>query len=372
MGKYTKLQGYLRDSNKKQVVLTFEEIGQLVDQLPRSAYNPKYSWWGNEHSPGRVHAFAWLSAGYEANVDFRKAVVVFTKPAKATTSIRKVAEKQIQPSTAKNRGKEGKLAGLRKQYYSCLDGKASYMASQLTHDKQITKLMLDCIKEMYEAAKSEGLPEIGDPYFESAYHPPISSDLEFLIARILYHYSRQQNLGWKILLRRQVEKTAPDIRVELGDRTLAIVEVKAKAGWIQYIFSDDRYNSDMKKYREGKGQDPEISVKRFREQCSKYCSTFGLAKDQVFILLPSLILVHRKRSSHNAQYYEKTFLRNSGLSKHSFILLSRNLLLDLSSNPTRNEYRPTDRFERFVDRLVALTKIKTQGKVTRQQNRRSR
>lgn len=368
MGKYSKLHDYLRGNDKKEVVCSFEVIGQLVDQLPKSAYNPKYSWWGNESSPRRVHALAWLSAGYEAKVDFRRAVVVFTRSTKERIATRRVAHKRIQRSRAKSRSGESKLASLRERYYRCLDDEATYIAARLTSNKRTTEIILDCIREMYEAAKSEGLPETGDPSFESAYHPPISSDLEYLIARILYHYSRQRNLGWKVFLRRQVGKTAPDIRIALGDRTLAIVEVKAKAGWIQCIFSDDRYDSDMKRYREGKGQDPGISIQRFRVQCGKYCDTFGLTKDQMFLLLPSLIMVHRKKSYHNAQYYEETFLKNSGLSEHSFVLLSDNLLLDLSSSPTRSEYRPTDRFERFVDRLAALTKIETQGKLTGHQN----
>ena len=355
MAKYTGLGDYLRSSDKEKVSLSFSDMERLVGPLPKSAHNPKYSWWGNEESPRRGHAFAWLSAGYEAKADLEKRVVVFTRRARGSTVRQRIHVRRTDERRAKSRPRDGKLAALSRQYYSELDRRATEIADQLGKDRSVTRLLLDCIRDMYGAARSGSVLEVDDPLFEAAYHPPISSDLEFLVARVLYRYSRQQDLGWKILLRRQVGNTAPDIRVEHGGRTLAIVEVKAKAGWVQPIFSDDRYRKDMIKYGQGKGQDPEIIVTRFREQCSKYCSKFGLANDRVFILLPSLTLVHRKKSSHKAEYYERAFLRNSGLSKHSLILLSRNLLLNLSSNRILGEYKPTNRFEKFVQALRMLT-----------------
>lgn len=65
-------------------------------------------------------------------------------------------------------------------------------------------LILKSIRDLYVVAKSASVLRMGDRHFESAYHPPLSSDLEFLVARVLYHYSRLLGLRWSIFLRRQV------------------------------------------------------------------------------------------------------------------------------------------------------------------------
>jgi len=248
-----------------------------------------------------------------------------------------------------------KLVQLQKNYYSYLDRKARHIGHKLTKSQDVTKLLLDYIKELYESAKTGKFKN--NDRFESAYHNPISSDLEALIARILYHYSNFKKLGWKIYLRRQVGKTVPDIRVERNNKTIAIIEVKAKAGWIQSFFSKERYKKAIKKLRKGKSKsDPRNLIKKVRNQFKKYYETYNIRPKQVFVLLPSLILVHRKKSLQKIQDYEKQFTKNSKLPRENLILLSLNRLLDLSSNPRRKDYNPTKRFENFISSLIGLSK----------------
>lgn len=74
--KYIDLKNYLKGLNKEKIELSFEEIEKIVSfKLPASAYNPTYSWWGNdkEHS----QAIAWMSAGYKVSVDFERQKSVF-------------------------------------------------------------------------------------------------------------------------------------------------------------------------------------------------------------------------------------------------------------------------------------------------------
>ena len=359
MGKYEKLHDYLSDSDESEVSLSFEQIGQLVGGLPNSAYNPKYSWWANEHSPRRVHASAWRSAGYEATADWGEESVVFRRSADLATAPGRINKPQAKQVRAGKRHSRAALAVLKRQYYSQLDRSAVKIADRLTRGKPVTLLILKSIRELYVAARSGSVLRMGDRHFEAAYHPPISSDLEFLIARVLYHYSRLLDLGWIIFLRRQVRKMAPDVRIELDGQTLAVIEVKAKAGWAQTIFSDYVYALDMRRYEQGKGEDPALGVKRFRDQCSKYYREFQLTKDRVFVLLPSLVLVHRKKSAGTIRDYEATFRRNTELSEHSLILLSSNLLLDLSSDHAQSAYRPTNRLERFIRTLHVMPGVKT-------------
>lgn len=241
-----------------------------------------------------------------------------------------------------------KLVILKKNYYNYMDRKARHIAYQLSKSRKVTKLLLDYIKELYECENNLKRSYKND-HFESAYHNPISSDLEFLVSRILYHYSKIKQMNWKIYLRRQIGKIAPDIRIEKDNKTIAIIEVKAKAGWIQCCFSSERLKKDIENFKEGKSKiDPKLLLKKFKSQFEKYHKELDINPSQVFVFLPTLALVHRKKSLLKINDYDKEFAKNSGLSKQSFILLSNNLLLDLSLKPSRTEYKPTSKFEDFV------------------------
>ncbi len=242
-----------------------------------------------------------------------------------------------------------KLISLKKNYYNYLDSKARYIAIKLSKKQKVTILLLDYIKELYESAKDNNF---NNEKFESAYHNPITSELEFLIARALYHYSIIKKTDWKIYLRRQFGKTAPDIRIESKNKTLAIIEVKAKAGWIQPFFSKETYFNDMKKLRSGESKfDPKDLIERLKNQLNKYRDTYNIKNKQIFMLLPSLIHVHRKNSSQKIKDYELQFSKNSGLPKENLILFSNNPSLDLSQKPIRKEYQATYKFENFIKLL---------------------
>ena len=250
--------------------------------------------------------------------------------------------------------RNGKLIKIRKEYYRYINKKARHLGYSLTNNKPVSKLILDYIAELYESAKLVESYENNN--FESAYHNPITSDLEFLIARTLIHYSNQNKLNWKIYLRRQVRKTAPDIRVDLNGKTIAILEIKAKAGWIQPVFSKERYEKDINKLRSGMSNfDPKELIKKVKRKLTKYCSAFNISNDRVFVLLPSMKLVHRKKSNLTVKDYCKQFAKNSGLPISNLILLSNNASLDMSEKPSRSEYQVTDNFEYFIEKLTKIS-----------------
>lgn len=240
------------------------------------------------------------------------------------------------------------LSSHKTSYLKCIDGKAKYVASKLIVNKPVTSLLLKYISEMYTAAKSE--QDFSDKNFFSAYHSPITSDLEFLIARVLYHYSKKKELGWTISLRKQKTDTntnstvAPDIKIEFKNKVVAIVEIKAKAGWMQPFFSDDRMKSDI-----DKGRDPSKQIAKDKDQLMKYASFKSCGKNRVFLFLPSFINVHRKKYKKTPDDYRKTFARNSTLRKSNLILLSENPSLDLASITKDVVWKPTDNFETFIN-----------------------
>lgn len=242
-----------------------------------------------------------------------------------------------------------KLVQLKKSYYNYLDRKAKYIAFNFSGGRRITNLLLDYISELYDSAKVE--KDFTNKKFESAYHPSVTPELEFLIARTLYYYSDIKNLDWKIYLRRQVKKTAPDVRIERNKKTIAIIEIKARAGWIQPFFSGEREKKDTRKLNDGIGKyDPKDLIKRQKAQLSKYVKTFKIDKEQIFLLLSTLSGVHRKNSNRKLSDYENDFIRNSGLSKDNLILLSKNLSLNLGLECKRKNYQPTNSFEEFIDK----------------------
>lgn len=112
----------------------------------------------------------------------------------------------------------------RKSYLERLDNLAGSAAKLPNDGTAISLLVLKTIVDLDKAAKVES--SFTNENFETAYHSPITGELEFLVARILYHYSSLNGRGWKILLRRQVNKTAPDIRVEVQGKTIAVIRVR--------------------------------------------------------------------------------------------------------------------------------------------------
>ncbi|MGE5464869.1 MAG: hypothetical protein ACM3PS_16015 [Syntrophothermus sp.] len=66
-GKYTPLEKYLRElpADQKEVVLSFEQIEDIIHgKLPSSAYG-YLEWWENEKEGNHVNSRAWANAGWK-------------------------------------------------------------------------------------------------------------------------------------------------------------------------------------------------------------------------------------------------------------------------------------------------------------------
>ncbi|OEH84280.1 hypothetical protein BHU72_10725 [Desulfuribacillus stibiiarsenatis] len=235
----------------------------------------------------------------------------------------------------------------KKAYNASIDQKAFEIAQKYVSDKKITIEILRAINELYQSAKLNDYDEVN---FESAYHNPITSDVEFLIARVIYHIASFKDLYWKVLLRRQKNKCAPDIRIEHEGNTLFVIEIKVKAGWIQQIFSDKRVEHDKERFEKGLiDKSPERKIIELKEQFEKYQNAFDIKKNKIFVLIASLSNVHRKKYlDANIKTYKDTFLRNSNLPEQNLVVLSDNLDIDLSSEKDDSLYRPSEDFETML------------------------
>lgn len=242
------------------------------------------------------------------------------------------------------------MLSYKKLYYDSIDKMAKKIADNFVAGGSITQEILKFINELYDSTKVE--QSFKSSSFETAYHAPISSELEFYIARIFYHLSELERKEWKILLRSQQGKTAPDIRIEKGGKTIAIVEIKAKAGWIQPFFSEQRYNVDKERFENGSSFDPDALIVKSREQLTKYFQVFAITNDDIFLFLPTLALVHRKKYNTTLEEYRNYFSQTSGFPKENLILLSENKSLDLSLAIEGKELSPTRDFEKLLDKLL--------------------
>lgn len=79
MSKYAPLTGYLSSSGMDYILMTFEEVEDVIgDKLPRSAFQYR-PWWSNNPS-NHVNAYSWLRAGYKtADVDMAERKLAFRK-----------------------------------------------------------------------------------------------------------------------------------------------------------------------------------------------------------------------------------------------------------------------------------------------------
>jgi len=77
MSRYDALTSRLLADAEPVVVLTFDELDQIVSGLPASARS-YHAWWANKRS-SQPHARAWLDAGRRATPDFKGMTAVFTK-----------------------------------------------------------------------------------------------------------------------------------------------------------------------------------------------------------------------------------------------------------------------------------------------------
>lgn len=238
------------------------------------------------------------------------------------------------------------LKELNKKLYEAIDSVSKGIAEKLVGGEPVTESILVAISDLYNANRCDR--EFQNTNFETAYHESVTSKFEFLLSRILYHYSEMKNLGWKIYLRRQKGKAAPDIRIDRGKETIAILELKAKVGWIQPLFSKETFDKNLAKFKAGRSdKNPEDYVRRLNEQIENYAKTFGIERHRMYFILPSLREASRRKYNKKLEDYRSDFMNNSGVNLKNFIILSKNLKLNLDTENI-HELQPTSEFEDFV------------------------
>ena len=229
-----------------------------------------------------------------------------------------------------------------------IDHNAEEIAQMYAEKKNITPKIADITIDFYQEEEKNKKFYKNDS-FEMAYHEPVTSKLEFFLARILYHISSIKKLNWKIYLRTQKKKCAPDIRVEKDEETIFIIEVKANAGWMQAFISPEAYKRDKKKDRQ-----PDELVKKQKEQLYKYKDAFET--NNVYMFLPTLGSAHQKGYKTNYEGYKNNFKKNTGFPQDNLIILSSDLSLNLGKKNIEksdiDKKKLTDEFEKMLHKFI--------------------
>lgn len=76
MSRYDALTAFLRQRNDQPVMLTFDELDQIIGGLPTSAKTYP-EWWTNKEA-SQPHSRGWLRAGRRAKPNFHEQYAVFT------------------------------------------------------------------------------------------------------------------------------------------------------------------------------------------------------------------------------------------------------------------------------------------------------
>jgi hypothetical protein len=232
----------------------------------------------------------------------------------------------------------------RVKYYKKIDEWALQNALKLINkasDCSVSADLLKQISSIYMGAKVESIVEPSRK-FSVAYHTPITGDLEFLIARTLYRYSLEKELGWEVHLRKPKKMNnrmlVPDVRIDKGGKTIGIIEIKARVGWMQPFFSEEQLQKGiLRKERNPRAKDPQEIIQAARDQLEKYIKGFGLAeskRETMFMLVPSLAAAHRKKNTSSMSMdeiyleYKKTFSDHSGLDQQNLVVLTKDLGYD--------------------------------------------
>lgn len=237
-------------------------------------------------------------------------------------------------------------------YYAKVDRMANQHAELFMSTNKISSEIVNMIIELYNDVKIE--KQYNSSFFESAYQMSITPLFEFYLARFLFHTSLRGNYGWKIFLRRQIGKSAPDLRIEKDGRTIGIIEVKIKGGWIQAFFSEERFNNDKTRLALGKSKyNPQELINNQNNQLQKYKEAFH--DPLVFMLLPTFNMVHRKYYSANYQSYKDNFTKNTGKDKRYLVVMSRNLRLNLAKVISDSDIMITDEFENMMNEILNMS-----------------
>ena len=222
-------------------------------------------------------------------------------------------------------------------YYKELDKAAQGVAESFIKGNVISKKILRDTYVYLSNSTSIANLDFYDKFFKSSFQEFISIDIEFYIARILYHIAKLKEKKWEILLKKPVEGVLPDIRIISSDKTIAVIDINI-IEWVRSFFLGE---CDKKL--------PPISseklLREIREKQVKYIHAFDVKEEEVFVIMPALSLFRKEGVSFEESF--SSLQSESGMK--NIVILSK--YMEREFIPVEKELA-TSYFEDFLNKLL--------------------
>lgn len=156
MKKYRDLYDYLKVQDAQTIVMSFDEVEELVySKLPKSAFVHR-QWWSNG---GHVQSDAWMNAGYLVKkVDFKEKKVIFEIANHNIKSYNKLVRDRI-PEIIEAEGKKCVVETLGDfEFLFALDAKLDEELAEYHKDQSVEELA-DLLEVIYATALARGYTE---------------------------------------------------------------------------------------------------------------------------------------------------------------------------------------------------------------------
>lgn len=225
----------------------------------------------------------------------------------------------------------------KEDYYKELDKVAQDVAENFVKGNAISKKILrDTFVYLSNSSSITNL-DFYDKFFESSFQEFISVDIEFYIARILYHVAKLKEKKWKILLKKPEGGVLPDIRIISLDKTIAVIDIDV----IEWARSFLLGGFD----KELPPNSPEKLLREIREKRAKYIHIFDIKEEQIFVIIPALSLFRKEGVSFEESF--SSLQTESGMK--NIIILSK--CMEREFIPIEQE-QVTTYFEDFLNKLL--------------------
>lgn len=225
----------------------------------------------------------------------------------------------------------------KEDYYKELDKVAQDVAENFVKGNAISKKILrDTFVYLSNSSSITNL-DFYDKFFESSFQEFISVDIEFYIARILYHVAKLKEKKWKILLKKPEGGVLPDIRIISLDKTIAVIDINI-IEWVRSFFLGE-FDKKL----------PPISseklLREIREKQVKYIHAFDVKEEEVFVIMPALSLFRKEGVSFEESF--SSLQSESGMK--NIVILSK--CMEIEFIPIEQE-QVTTYFEDFLNKLL--------------------
>ena len=225
----------------------------------------------------------------------------------------------------------------KEDYYKELDKVAQDVAENFVKGNAISKKILrDTFIYLSNSSSITNL-DFYDKFFESSFQEFISVDIEFYIARILYHVAKLKEKKWKILLKKPEGGVLPDIRIISLDKTIAVIDIDV----IEWARSFLLGGFD----KELPPNSPEKLLREIREKRAKYIHIFDIKEEQIFVIIPALSLFRKEGVSFEESF--SSLQSESGMK--NIVILSK--CMEREFIPIEQE-QVTTYFEDFLNKLL--------------------